>query len=208
MAKSNLLIPNSTQIPNVILDKIIPGISEADARCLLYICRRTYGFQKQRDRISLTQFVVGIVSREGEVLDYGTGMSRPAVVEALKNLSGAGLIKVIKEKSGNSFELNCELFMDKYVEKGVVNEINRLRKLTRTGKLSKPKQVKLLYPQNKGNKEKQSVIIKSLKNDGERPVVEKRVIPIGDPPINKEGLKKINELKEKTLTGSAISEKL
>ena len=208
MAKSNLLIPNSTQIPNVILDKIIPGISEADARCLLYICRRTYGFQKQRDRISLTQFVAGIVSREGEVLDYGTGMSRPAVVEALKNLAGAGLIKVIKEKVGNSFELNCEMFVDKYVEKGVVNEVNRLRKLTRTGKLSKPKQVKLLYPQNKGNKEKQSVIIKSLKNDGKRPVVEKRVIPIGDPPINKEGLKKINELKEKTLTGSAISEKL
>ena len=165
MAKSKLLIPNSTQIPNVILDKILPGISEADARCLLYICRRTYGFQKQRDRISLTQFVGGIVSRDGEVLDYGTGMSRPAVVDALKNLTGAGLVKVIKDKAGNSFELNCELFVDKYAEKGVVNEVNRLRKLTRTGKLSKPRQVNLLYPQNKGNKEKQSIVIINKKND-------------------------------------------
>ena len=52
----NKLIPNSTQIPNVILDKIIPGIPNAEAKCLLYICRRTYGFHKEKDRISLTQF--------------------------------------------------------------------------------------------------------------------------------------------------------
>lgn len=165
MNESKVLIPNSTQIPNVILDKVIPRISEADARCLLYICRRTYGFQKQRDRISLTQFVDGIVGKSGEVLDYGTGLSRPAVVGALKNLSGAGLIKVIRERSGNSFELSCELFVDKYVEKGLVDEVNRLRKLTRTGKLSKPKQVKLLNPQNKGNKEKKRIIINKTKNN-------------------------------------------
>ena len=166
MENNKLLIPNSTQIPNVILDKVLPCISEADARCLLYICRRTYGFRKQRDKISLTQFVGGIVSRQGEVLDYGTGMSRPAVVAALKNLSGAGLIKVIKEKSGNSFELSCELFVDKYVEKGLVNEVNRLRKLTRASKLSKPKQVKLLNLQKKGNKEKKSyIIIGKTEND-------------------------------------------
>jgi len=166
MENNKLLIPNSTQIPNVILDKVLPCISEADARCLLYICRRTYGFRKQRDKISLTQFVGGIVSRQGEVLDYGTGMSRPAVVAALKNLSGAGLIKVIKEKSGNSFELSCELFVDKYVEKGLVNEVNRLRKLTRASKLSKPIQVKLLNLQKKGNKEKKSyIIIGKTEND-------------------------------------------
>ncbi len=165
MSKSKLLIPNSTQIPNVILDKIIPLIPEAEGKCLLYICRRTYGFQKSRDKISLTQFVDGIVNRENEVLDYGTGLTRPTVVEALKHLSQAGLIKVIREKSGNSYELNCELLVDKYVEKGVVNEINRLKKLTSDSKRSKPKQVKLPNPQNKGNKEKQSSSIKKNKND-------------------------------------------
>jgi hypothetical protein len=166
MAKNKLLIPNSTQIPNVILDKILPLIPEAEGKCLLYICRRTYGFQKQRDRISLTQFVGGIVSRENEVLDYGTGLSRPTVVEALKHLSSAGLIKVIRENVGNSYELNCELLVDKYVEKGVVSEINRLKKLTSAGKRSKPKQVRLPYPQNRvQNKEKQSIIIKNEKND-------------------------------------------
>lgn len=100
------------------------------------------------------------------MLDYGTGLSRPSVVEALKHLAGADIVKVIREKIGNSFELNCELFVDKYVEKGVVNEINRLKRLTRSSKEKQPRQVKLLYPQNRvQNKEKQSIIIKVSKND-------------------------------------------
>lgn len=147
------LIPNSTQTPNLILDFVIPRISEAEARCLLYICRRTYGFHKERDRISLSQFVEGIKSRDGDVKDLGTGMSRPAVVEALKNLDGAGAIYTIKENRGNFYEINLEMDPEK-----VVNLVNQLRRLTTIGKLSKPKQGKLLNPQKKGNKEKQSIL--------------------------------------------------
>lgn len=163
--QNKLLIPNSTQIPNVILDKILPRIPEAESKCLLYICRRTYGFQKVRDRISLTQFVSGIKNRDNEVLDYGTGLSRPVIVEALRHLTLAGIITTIKDTLGNSYELNCELFVDKYVENGVVNKVNQLKKLTRSSKQNKPKQVKLFNPQNKGNKEKHSIIIKSFKNE-------------------------------------------
>ena len=84
------LIPNSTQIPNIVLDLLVPKLPPAEARCILYISRRTFGFHRSKDRISLSQFIGGIISRDGKRLDYGTGLSRPSVVEALKNLFKAG----------------------------------------------------------------------------------------------------------------------
>jgi hypothetical protein len=146
------LIPNSTQIPNIILDKIIPRIPEAEGKCLLYICRRTYGFHKEEDRISLSQFTDGIKDRDSEILDYGSGLSRPSVVEALKHLVKSGIVKVRKDTSGNWFEINCELCVDKYVDNEVVKKINQLKKLTKSSKANLPKQVKLFNPQKKGNK--------------------------------------------------------
>lgn len=148
MDQGKSLIPNSTQIPNILLDFVIPKISEAEGKCLLYICRRTYGFHKERDRISLSQFVDGIKNRDDKILDYGAGVSRPAVVEALKNLVGSGLVDVIKTNGGNYYEIN----LGKLVDNEVVKKVNQLRKLTKTSKESLPKQVKLLNPQKKGNK--------------------------------------------------------
>jgi len=165
--KSKLLMPNSTQIPNVILDKIIPLIPQAEARCLLYICRRTYGFQKEKDRISLTQFVAGIRGQK-EILDYGTGLTRASVIKALKNLEKVGLISSFKDQRiGNSYALNCGILVDKYVEKGMVNELCRLSHYTKGSIATIPKVVKLLYPQNKGNKGN-IVIIENKKNEDEK----------------------------------------
>lgn len=151
----NKLIPNSTQIPNVISDLIEPRISEGEMRCLKYICRRTYGFHKERDRISFSQFVNGIKDKNGKQLDYGAGLSRPSVAEALKNLLGAKLIIVIPTPKGNYYEINLKLFENQdanIVADEVVKKVNQLRKLTKSGKESKPKQVKLINPQKKGNK--------------------------------------------------------
>ncbi len=154
------LVPNSTQIPNFILDFIIPNITEAEVKCLLYICRRTYGFHKERDRISLSQFVNGIKTKEGKELDCGSGVSRPAVVEALKNFIGAGLVEVIKTNRGNFYKINTEnIDLNE-----VVKKVNQLRKLTRSGKEGLPKQVKLLNLQKKGKKEKESIALIDLFN--------------------------------------------
>jgi hypothetical protein len=149
--KTNL-IPNSTQIPNVILDLVLPRISEAEARCLLYICRRTFGFHKDEDNISFSQFENGIRSRQGKQLDYGTGLSRPAINTALQNLIAVGVIFVQQNSRGNRYRLNLHMDVDK-----VVNEINQLRRLTRSGKSSLPKVVNSVNPQNIGKKEKQSI---------------------------------------------------
>lgn len=86
------LIPNSTQIPDLILDHWMAELSGAEFKVLLYIARRTYGFGKDRDTISLSQIAHGLTRRDGTVLDRGTGVSRASVARALKVLEERGAI--------------------------------------------------------------------------------------------------------------------
>ena len=86
------LIPNSTQIPDVILDQWMSALTGAELKVLLYVARRTYGFGKERDRISLQQLSRGIRRRDGSVLDYGTGLSVSSVARAAKSLEERGLL--------------------------------------------------------------------------------------------------------------------
>jgi len=148
------LIPNSTQIPNIVLDLLVPKLPPAEARCILYISRRTFGFHRSKDRISLSQFIGGIISRDGKRLDYGTGLSRPSVVEALKNLFKAGAIFIEKDNKGNYYEINLDMNVEE-----VVKKVNQLRKLTNISKESKPKQVKLFNLQKKGNKGNKVILV-------------------------------------------------
>jgi hypothetical protein len=84
--------PGFTAIPNELLDWIIPVLFEAEVRVLLYVCRRTFGFGKACDRISLLQICLGIVARSGRSLDYGTNLSKPAVIRAVKSLVERGVL--------------------------------------------------------------------------------------------------------------------
>ena len=77
--------PTTTPLPDEIYDEWAPLLGEAELKVLLYIVRRTLGFGKGSDAISLTQFLGGIVTRDGRVLDHGCGVkSRPNVIRALK----------------------------------------------------------------------------------------------------------------------------
>ncbi len=91
--------PNYTQVPDDVFDVIAPELSEAELRVLLYIVRRTFGFKKDRDAISLTQMVEGIRARDGRVLDKGTGMSRRGVMKGCAGLIDKGIITVEKRLS-------------------------------------------------------------------------------------------------------------
>jgi len=146
------LIPNSTQLPNLILDLVVPLIPESEARCLIYICRRTFGFHKGSDRISFSQFMDGIKDRRGNVLDYGTGLSRQAVAVGLKNLAQSGAVRVMKSKKGNVYEINLHMDVD-----NVVNLIDQSRKLTKSSLKNRQQSVYKVDTQNLGNKEKQSI---------------------------------------------------
>ena len=68
--------PRYTPIPDQVIDKLMTELSFAELKIVLYVARRTYGFGKQSDTISLDQLATGIKTRDGRVLDSGTGLSR------------------------------------------------------------------------------------------------------------------------------------
>src|SRR5262249_37151739 len=100
------LIPNSTQIPDVILDHWMAELSGAEFKVLLYIARRTYGFGKESDNISLNQMAAGIKRRDGTCLDQGTGLSRSGVKAACNSLIERGILVRVNNRSEESRE--CE----------------------------------------------------------------------------------------------------
>ena len=80
-------IPNSFQLPNAIIDDYLAEMPWHATKCYLFIVRKTRGWQKDSDYISLSQFM------------DGTGISRSSVYEALSWLEGKKLIARVKGKS-------------------------------------------------------------------------------------------------------------
>jgi phage replication O-like protein O len=114
--------PNTTQIPNEVFDTLMPHLSGGELKVLLYICRRTFGFRKDKDSISLTQIAHGITTKAGRVLDQGTGLSKRQVQRALRVLESRKVILV-----------------DRKVDETGLHEINTYRLNVRGGdKMSPP----------------------------------------------------------------------
>jgi hypothetical protein len=61
--------------------------------------RRTFGFKREADTISLSQLVSGITTRDGQVLDRGTGLSKATVARGLKGLREKGVIESQRNRS-------------------------------------------------------------------------------------------------------------
>jgi DNA-binding transcriptional ArsR family regulator len=77
----NIKAPNFTQVPNVIFDYWMPKFDHCTIIILLYLCRKTFGWHKVRDRLSLSK------------IQEATKMSRPTVIKSLKILEDNGLVK-------------------------------------------------------------------------------------------------------------------
>jgi hypothetical protein len=122
--------PTTTPVPDEVFDVLMPQLSGAELKVLLYICRRTFGFKKASDSISLSQIAHGIITRAGRVLDGGTGLSKRHVINALKVLEKKNIITVTRmvDEAGlnsvNTYSLNIRA-SEKRVEtkspQGVVN---------------------------------------------------------------------------------------
>lgn len=81
-----------TKVPNAILD--LESLNVYEFRILMHIYRKTIGFNKKSDGISLSQF------------QKATGISKPTILKSLKNLEEMKLIKVqkqINKAGGKSF---------------------------------------------------------------------------------------------------------
>lgn len=91
--------PTTTPIPDQVFDELLHRLSGAELKVLLYICRRTFGFKKDSDDISLNQMLNGIVKRDGTRIDYGTGLSKPSLIKALKDLQEKGIVLAVRQSS-------------------------------------------------------------------------------------------------------------
>jgi len=126
--------PQYTMVPDEIFDRLLPYLSPSELKVLLYLVRRTFGFKKDSDTISLSQICNGIKTRTGKVIDNGTGLSRPAVIKGLKVLENNNIIIAHRsknykgEKQTNTYSLNI-------IHKVVKNFNYRSKtNLTRVGK--------------------------------------------------------------------------
>jgi hypothetical protein len=113
------LIPNTTQVPNSIVDLLMPFLNDGEVRVLLYLCRRIYGFQRQSDSVSLDQFVHGIRTDERQ-LDFGAGISRQGAMNALAVLKAIGIVEQTEGGRGRGnipvFRIHCKCEMVKWLD--------------------------------------------------------------------------------------------
>lgn len=83
-------IPNAFQIPNSVIDELLAKLTCAELKCYLFVVRKTKGWNKEFDNISVSQFM--------EV----TGLSNRSVITACESLVEMGLL----ERSGGERKLN------------------------------------------------------------------------------------------------------
>lgn len=118
-AQAGFAKPHYTMIPDAILDNL-GGRPYPETLVLLYIARRTFGFGKQADAISLSQFIDGITTKDGKVLDTGCGIKgRRTLMETLKALEARGDIVAERTKRGN--EAQTTVYRLALQEEGVVS---------------------------------------------------------------------------------------
>jgi hypothetical protein len=91
--------PNYTQVPDELFDELLSVLSGAELKVLLYIIRRTFGFKRDADAISLSQMMSGIVTHDGDRLDRGVGLSKPTLLQALRSLEGNNIIETRRQRS-------------------------------------------------------------------------------------------------------------
>lgn len=74
-------IPNSFIIPNSVIDELLAKLTGAELKCYLFVVRKTKGWNKDEDAISVTQFV------------KVTGLSNRKVIDACEKLVEIGLLE-------------------------------------------------------------------------------------------------------------------
>jgi hypothetical protein len=84
--------PNFTQVPNELFE-LIPVMKEAELKVVLFAVRKTFGWHKSSDHISISQFAVG------------TGLSRQGVVNALNEAKKRGILVELDERGPRGVRL-------------------------------------------------------------------------------------------------------
>lgn len=80
MSNESKFIPNFLQVPNAVIDELLPDLTGAELKCYLVVIRKTKGWNKESDNISISQFM------------KATGLSNSAVIKACESLVKYGLL--------------------------------------------------------------------------------------------------------------------
>lgn len=92
--------------PKPLADMYWGRLNPSERMVLDFILRRTVGFKKGADYISLRQFTWGLRGYNGEVIDYGCGVSSTSTVsKALDSLEIKGFIKVLRKGKGRTSKI-------------------------------------------------------------------------------------------------------
>lgn len=156
-------IPNSFQVPNAFVDEVMCQIGDVAAKLYLIICRKTRGWYKEVDSISLSQF------------QKISGKSRPTITKALAELIQVGLvIECESTVHGNSFKLNDDCTVG-WMLKVPSKKSLLVKKFNHTSKKSLLLLVKNFYTQKTLSKDtlQNKKINKKSKSTSEQPKAEK-----------------------------------
>jgi phage replication O-like protein O len=94
---------NFTRIVNPVIENLIKiPFKGCELAVAIFIIRKTWGFHKTEDQISLTQFCEGV------------NRTRPVIVLALKNLQLVNVAKLVKQ--GNSKTQSSVWKLNKYID--------------------------------------------------------------------------------------------
>ena len=88
MSNESKFIPNFLQVPNAVIDELLPNLTGAELKCYLVVIRKTKGWNKESDNISISQFM------------KATGLSNSAVIKACESLVKYGLL--VKENGSRN----------------------------------------------------------------------------------------------------------
>jgi phage replication O-like protein O len=89
-------LPNHTQTPNELFDVHMRDMDMAELKVVLGICRKTFGWHKTRDKISLSQ------------LEEITGMSRTSCIKGTQDAIGRGIVERFACDDGFEYGLVVE----------------------------------------------------------------------------------------------------
>lgn len=92
-------MPNFSQVPNAFIDEIMVKLPDSSVKMYLLIVRKTKGWSKEVDAISISQFM------------KFTGKSRPTVVDAIKYLVEAEIVlEHDTTRYGKTYSINDEIY--------------------------------------------------------------------------------------------------
>jgi len=92
--------PKYTPVPDQLFDELLPDLSGAELKALLYIMRKTFGWKKESDNISINQMLEGVMSKaDGHVVDRGVGLTKKTLLKALTSLEAKAIILRTRRRS-------------------------------------------------------------------------------------------------------------